>query len=146
MKHAIALLTLSVMFLASCGPTYLTNNDLSLLHKGMTRAKFDEVITVKPEKEFKLKSGGKTYDVAAIELLTGISKSTSSSYSPGVGGGAGSWTSTTTTTAHTNYSLFLYLDGKLRYWGMKNEYSKCEDKEIADIAPELYKEFDKQFD
>lgn len=112
----------------------------------MTRSKFEEKITVSPEKVFTLKSGNKSYEVVAMSILTGLSQSSYSSYNPGVNGSGGSWSTTTTTTSHTNYTLFLYDEGKLRYWGMKNEYSKCEDKEIADLAPALYSEFNKQFD
>jgi|APEBP8051072266_1049373.scaffolds.fasta_scaffold16360_2 hypothetical protein len=112
--------------------SFVTHNTLSKLEKGMTPEKVYEITDEKPKKEFSIKVNGKLYDVSVLDLKTGQSTST---YTSGTGTQMMTYSQTN---HHTNNFYLLYQGGKLRYWGMRNEFSKSEDPEIASLSSELY--------
>lgn len=137
-KFAILLMFL----LSSCYTSYVTNNELNNLYKGMTKVEFREIVTAKPKIEFSVNIGDKEYEVVVTSLLIGLVKQ--------YGGSTSTlnsiFVSVPERREYTASTIFLFSDKGLRYWGMRNEYSKSEDKEIANLAPELLNEYEKQFD
>lgn len=115
-----AFIVLSTLF--SC-QSNLIFKKMSKLDKGMTREEVMSIVDIRPEKEFRLQSKGKSYDV------------TITPWKPG---------STTALALLQNTAYFktqfyvLYLNGKVRYWGMLNDFSKSEDSEINDLANEIH--------
>lgn len=127
---------IGLCILVSCQPYYVTYNTIGKLEKGMTPERVYQITDMKPDKEFTIKVNEKSYTISVIDLQTGISVTTTNSGS----GLPGSPNMTyTETTHHTNNFYLLYKSGKLRYWGMRNEYSKSEDPEIASLSNELYR-------
>lgn len=112
-----------------CGPTMVTYDNLGALNKGMERARAQEALPIRPQESRTLTVGGRTYVVDIYPLMTAGTR-TQSSYGTTVGASIA--------VALTNDLYMLYQNDRLRYWGMMGDYSKTEDLQIAEIAPELY--------
>lgn len=110
---------------AGCGAVSLTYESLGALNKGMERAKVQETLDIRPRESRTLTIGGRTYIVDVYPLVTAAAKS------------RGAYGSSVAVDL-TNDLYMLYQNDKLRYWGMMGDYSKTEDLQIAEIAPELY--------
>lgn len=140
MKLVFALIFFSFTLLMSCGTSRININHLRVFEKGMPKAQVKELILlVPPEKEFTISINEKEYQVMVIPLLVGT-KMLSFNFPIPIGG---YWNVTTTSAlvSQTDYCIFIFTEGKLRYWGMKNDYSKSEDIEISTLSPKLYEAF-----
>lgn len=129
----VKLLVLICLQLDSCSTerTFVTHDDLNILFKGMKKEEFVKKITLYPQLTFSFKRQDKTFEVLALSMLY----RRSSLYTGG--------SSPYTTIAHTNPLIFLFYEGKLRYWGLESEFCISEDEEIAYFSEELYSELDK---
>lgn len=125
---------IGLCILVSCQPYYVTYNTIGKLEKGMTPERVYEITKTEESDRvlFTMKVNGISYDVGVVKLQTGISTTTYNS------GNKLPMTGSTVTNYHTNNLYLLYHNGKLRYWGMRNEYSKSDDPEIFALAPILY--------
>lgn len=115
-----AFIVLSTLF--SC-QSNLTFKKMSKLDKGMTREEVMSIVGIRPEKEFRFQSKGKSYDVTITPWKPGSTSALA----------------LLQTTAYLKTQFYvLYLNGKVRYWGMLNDFSKSEDSEINDLANEIH--------
>lgn len=121
---------------AGCGATSVTYNQLGALNKGMERRQAQEALPLQPRESRTVTIGGSAYIVDIYSLVT--AEQTSSGSGGGLGFGIGLGSATPRVTTFTNDLYLLYRNDKLRYWGMMGDYSKTEDLQIAEIAPELY--------
>ena len=126
------IVTICLIFLScSTGSDYLKHDDLNFLYKGMKKEEFVKKITVYPKLTFSFKREGKTFEVLALSMLY----NRTSLYT----GGSPPYT----TIALTNPLIFLFYEGKLRYWGLESEFCKSEDEEISNFYEVLYSELEK---
>ena len=110
-----------------CSTNHFTIETLNGLKMGMTSKQVESVAKVSPYKS-KAVPGMKNYDCEMYSMVTAVETQTSNT---------GSYL-TTTTTYFFNSCILLYHKGQLRYWGMMNDYSKSEDREIRFLSSDLY--------
>lgn len=130
--------------LAGCGPQFVTYNSISFLQKGLDQSSVHKKMDVSATNTITVVEKGQTYVLEYYPLQTAQSKSTSTTNSYGAFGQVTRSYSTTTITDHTNTLILLFMDRRLRYWGLLADYSKSEDPEIFALAPDIYVQFFKK--
>lgn len=121
--------------------SYATFDDLSTIHKGMSPTEVAKMVDLKVKDYFDFSVGGNDYHVETYPLQLSEHSSTSSYSTPSGFGGGSVMHTTTTTTITTAPFICLFHKEKLVFWGFLNEFSKSEDKSIADLAPVLYNQY-----
>lgn len=126
-----------VLMMVGCAPSFLLINDLHVLEKGMTKEAVAKLLPRKPDIVKSFVHEGKRYETEGYDLQTAQVQTQSSSYGAPSGGAS----LNTRTTNFTNTFICLYDQGKLRYWGLKQDYSKSEDPEIQALSKEVYNSY-----
>lgn len=122
------------VFASGCGPRFLVINNLHFLEKGMSRESVAEMMPKDPDKSISISYQGKRFDTDGYALQTAQAQSRSTQYNATTG------VSTTynTTTDYTNTFICLYSSGRLRYWGLIQDFSKSDDAEIQALSEQVY--------
>ena len=127
-------ITATMVLAIGCGPKFLVINNLHVLEKGMSRETVAKHMPKEPDLTKPIVYAGKRYETDGYALQTAQSQSRTSSYNATTG----VQTTYNTTTDYTNTFICLYDRGKLRYWGLIQDYAKAEDPEIQALSKEVY--------
>ncbi len=124
-KSLVLSLLILAMNMSSCSSKFVSDDQLNMLYKGINRTEVDKFVDIEPVDKFSINYKNQDYYVVVFDIVTGrvvnVSPNSSSER------------------LETNHFYFLYHQNKLLYWGMKNDFSKSEDPDIAELSSEIYK-------